>query len=252
MKDLQRKGRSEKTVSTYRRNIAVFYQDLPEDKQVGPDTLAEWSADLVARGYKPRSVNTRISAVNSLLTFLNLREYQLVKQIKPPQGEAKPELTRSEYLRLLSAAQMLGKEQAYFMVKIFTCIGLNVEDLSRVTVATVKGGRVMTESNGVQRIVPIPSSLRNELLAYIGRTGIQAGPIFVARSGKQLNRSTVTAVIRHLARDARVEEGKCNPRCLRRLYQTTREKIEAELAPILEENYERLLDEEQETIGWEN
>lgn len=247
---LRRKGCRPDTVQTYRRNLQAFYRSLPEGKQVGMDTLARWRESLSKEGYKPRTINVRISSVNGLLEFMDLQEYQLPQQLIPPK-EALPELTRNEYLRLLSAARTLGKERTYLLIKVFACTGLALEDLSRITAAAVEAGRVITNSNRVQRIIRFPSSLREELLNYIRREGLHNGPVFATRNGRLLDRSAVTSSIQRLARDAQVAPEKCNPRCLRKLYQTTWAGIEANFLLMIEQAHERLLDTEQLTIGWE-
>ena len=46
-------------------------------------------------------------------------------------------------------------------------------------------------------------------------------------------------------------EEKGNPRCLRKMYQTTRDGIERNVALLVERAQDRLLEEEQLTVGWE-
>lgn len=250
LETLRRKGCRAETVRTYHRNLQAFYRFLPEGKQVGMDTLAHWCEALSKEGYKPRTINVRISSVNGLLEFMNLQEYQLPQQLVSPK-EAQPELTRSEYLRLLSTARTLGKERTYLMIKVFACTGLALEDIPRVTAAVVEAGCVVTSSNGVRRIIRFPSSLREELLNYIRREGRRSGPVFVTNRGRTINRSAITDSIQRLARDAQVAPEKCNPRCLRKLYQATWAGIEANFLLMIEQAHERLLDTEQLTIGWE-
>lgn len=115
----------------------------------------------------------------------------------------------------------------------------------------VKESRVVISSNSAQRIIYVPATLREELGNYIQCTGILSGPIFVTRSGRQLNRTAVTAAIQGLAHDARVLPEKCNPRCLRKLYQSTMAGIEASVRLLVEQTHDRLLEQEQLTVGWE-
>ena len=165
--------------------------------------------------------------------------------------DVQPELTRNEYLRLLSAARALGKEQAYLLVKVFANVDLTVQELPQLTVEAVKESRVVISSNSAQRIIYVPATLREELGNYIQCTGILSGPIFVTRSGRQLNRTAVTAAIQGLAHDARVLPEKCNPRCLRKLYQSTMAGIEVSVRLLVEQTHDRLLEQEQLTVGWE-
>ena len=57
--------------------------------------------------------------------------------------------------------------------------------------------------------------------------------------------------IRRLCPAAQVAEEKGNPRCLRKMYQATRESIERNVALLVERAQDRLLEEEQLTVGWE-
>ena len=106
--DLAGRGRREETVRFYATKLKAFYDYLPPDKQVSRDTLETWRQALLAEGYAPATVNTHISAANGLLEFLGRRDLQLLGQLEPG-TEPQPELTRAEYLRLLSAAHVLEK-----------------------------------------------------------------------------------------------------------------------------------------------
>ena len=64
LEEMRRKGLLTSTLDTYRRNIAFLYDALPEDKTLRPGTLDRWQRDLLAEGYSPRTVNTRLSVAN--------------------------------------------------------------------------------------------------------------------------------------------------------------------------------------------
>ena len=55
-----------------------------------------------------------------------------------------------------------------------------------------------------------------------------------------------------LLRTARVPAGKGNPRCLKRLYQSTRSGMESNIALLVEQAIDRQLEQEQLAIGWED
>ena len=61
----------------------------------------------------------------------------------------------------------------------------------------------------------------------------------------------MTAAIQRLAQDARVAPEKCNPRCLQKLYRATQEQIRQNIALLVDQAHDRLLEQEQLTIGWE-
>ena len=244
------RGRRHETIQVYRPKLEAFYRFLPEDKRITADTLELWRAALLREGYSPGTANTHVSAVNGLLAYLGRRDLQLIGQLDTGE-EIQPELSRNEYLRLLATARNLGRERTYLMVKVFALTGIRVSELNRVTVRAVEEGHVLTACDGRQQYALIPSCLRTELAAYLQRAGITAGPIFVTRNGRPMRRTQVSGEIRTLCRDARVDGDKSNPRCLRRLYQVTQERIRDSVQMLAEQAHERLLEEEQLTVGWE-
>ena len=247
--DLARKGRVTGTLSAYRQNLYALYSDLPEDKIVRPETLNQWQQKLLEKGYSPRTVNVRLSVANGLMAFLGRRDLQSVGTLEV--DDVQPELTRTEYLRLLTTARALDKERLYLLVKLFGSTGIPVQELSRVTVEALHEGRFPVRSNGVVQLLHLPDFLRKELLAYAQRNGISSGPIFCTKSGKPLGRTAVTDSIKQLCRDARVSEEKANPRCLKRLWQSTQDGIRTQIDLLVEQACDRLMEAEQLTIGWD-
>ena len=244
------RGRRRETIQVYRPKVEAFYHFLPEDKRVAADTLELWRAALLREGYSPGTANTHVSAANGLLAYLGRRDLQLIGQLDTEE-EIQPELSRTEYLRLLATARNLGRERTYLMVKVFALTGIRVSELNRVMVRAVEEGRVLTACDGRAQYVLIPACLQKELAVYLRRVGITAGPVFVTRSGRPMRRTQVSGEIRTLCRDARVDGDKSNPRCLRRLYQVTQERIRDSVQILAEQAHERMLEEEQLTVGWE-
>lgn len=245
----QGEDRTSESIQKYARDLDALYHFLPEEKRIYPETLSQWRGSLLGEGYAPRTVNSMVSVANSFLKWLGHRELQLTGQLNIAYDQ--PELTRNEYLRLLSAARHLNKERTYLLVKVFTTVNITVLELPRLTVEAVRGDQVEFTANGVRYLAAIPSCLRDELLDYARRSCIASGPIFVTRTGKPLGRTAVTAYIQSLAQTARVAPEKCNPRCLHKLYQSTMDGIEAAVRVLAEQSHERLLEQEQLLVGWQ-
>ena len=161
--------RAEGTLQFYQRKLRRFYQDLPEDKIIRPDTMKNWQEKLLQDGYAPGSVNAFLSAANSYLDYIGHREYQLAGQLKdekPPQ----PELSRAEYLHLLRTAKALDKEKVYLLIKVFASTGLFAQELPEVTVEAVREGKIICNQNKYKQIVTVPACLQKELLDYARKT----------------------------------------------------------------------------------
>ena len=249
LEEMEEKGLRAGTVGTYRAKLESLYHVLPQSKQIVPDTLAKWKEHLLEEGYAPRTVNLAISTANNFLSWLGRRDLQLTSSMDLP-DDALPELTRKEYLRLLQTARNLEDERGYLLVKVFATTGLNVQDLSKLTVESVREGRLAVSPNRCKRLVRLPDCLQAELSHYIQHNQIAGGPVFRTRGGTPLSRSVVTKYIRDLCHDARVDENKGNPRCLRKLYLETLAGIEVNISLLIEQAHDRLLETEQLTIGW--
>lgn len=243
-------GYSPETLQGYRRKLEKLYTDLPEDKVIQSGFMDFWRSQLLKEGYSASTVNGFLSASNTFLEYMGHRELQAAEKVKL-KNAPQPELTRTEYLRLLQAAKLLGKEKGYLLVKLFATTPLNVQELSKVTVEAVQEGRLEATANGVKTLVRIPKYLRDELLGFANREGRLTGPLFVTKEGKALNRTYVCTIVRQLCRAAQVPEEKGNPRCLKRLYQSTLAAIEQSVALLVEQTLERQLEMEQMTVGWE-
>ena len=102
LQHLAHKGCRKASLEKYRRDLTRFRLMLPEDRCVRWDTVPRWREALMDRGYAPRTINSNVAEVNGLLDFLGHRELQLPGQLDVG-GDDQPELTRTEYLRLLSA-----------------------------------------------------------------------------------------------------------------------------------------------------
>lgn len=246
LESLQKSGCASETIATYRLKLNRLYQHLPEDKRIRAGTLEAWRRSLLESGYANSTINGCTAAANGLMNFCGHRELQIEKPLKYDYG-IQPELTRNEYLRLLSAARTLGKDREYFLIKVFASTGLILHDLPYVTAEAVREGKIKLQSS----VLHIPGCLQEELLGYIRREGIAAGPLFVTKTGTPIARNSITKMIQGVCRAACVDEKKATPRCLKKLYQTTRAGIQANLSLLAEQAYDRFLETEQLSIGWE-
>lgn len=238
------------TIDSYQRGLTKFFAWLPEDKVLCKGDMDRFQGDLLEQGYMPRTVNLLCSSVNGFLEFVGLREFQSTTQLPVGAEETPRELSRGEYLRLLSAARSLGKKRAYLLVKIFATTGLTVQELPSLTVEAVVAGYLVVYPSGVKRTIRISPCVQKELMDYIRQSGLREGPVFLGRNGKPIRRTVVTELIQSLSLDAKVAPEKCNPRYLHKLYSATREKILANLAELVDQTYDKLLEDEQMSTDW--
>ena len=253
---LKEKSRTAGTIENYRHSLEELYDYLPEEdggsgKYIGSGTLARWRGDLLQQGYAVRTVNARMSAVNKILEYRNRRDLQ-VAPMSVEQDGIQPELSRAEYLRLLNVAKMTEQERTYFLLKTIATMGIRMDELQEITVEHLREGRISVGKAPKRRTGRIPALLREELLGYAERKGIGSGALFLTKNGMPINRKHVHYSFKQLCQDARVAEEKVTPGCLRNLYYRTYETIQNSIAILTEQAYERMLEEEQATVGWES
>lgn len=241
LEHLAEKGRGKETIAKYRRDLYRLYGFLSPGGSLESGLLERWREAQLEEGYGPGTVNTCISAANSLFDYLGRRDLQIAP-MRLSGGGGQPELTRAEYLRLLQTARLLKKERLYLLVKVFGSVGIQVHELEQLTVKAAEAGQVSA--------LRIPDCLRAELLDYAGREHIHSGPIFLTRTGRPLRRTSVTGSISRLCREAQVDEVKGNPRCLRRLCLSTMGSIQLHFRLLAQQSYDHLLLSEQSAVAW--
>ena len=246
LKSLEEMGKSAETVKNYARSLDKLYAWLPGGKWLTEETLADWRDFMLAEGCASATVNMRISAANGYLAFVGRRDLQLLNQLEKKQAEV-PELTRTEYLRLLQTARNLGNSTGYFIVKLFGDTGIRPQDLPKVTVEAAQAGEIVLK----ERVLRLPDCLQKELLAYAKAQGKARGPLIAQRDGRPMARTQVNKQIERLCHDAQVPEEKASPECLRQLYRQTYGEIEQNISVLIRQAYDHLLEAEQATIGWE-
>lgn len=134
-----------------------------------------------------------LAALNGLLCFLGWNECG-VKPLRCQRSvfrSGERELTRTEYLRLLTTAREAGKERLYLVMETLCSTGMRVSELQFITVETLERGFATVDCKGKQRTVLMTKCLRRTLTGYCRRRGIRSGAVFVTRTGRPLDRSNI-------------------------------------------------------------
>ncbi len=252
LESLRQKNRGKSSLDTYRRSLAGLYAWLPEDKLLEKDTGVRWRRWMLEeKGFSHVTVNTQVSIMNTFLRYIGHRDWQVEEFVRKPAEQ--PELSREEYLRLLSAARKLGRERSYLLIKTMGGAGVRVQEMSQVTAEAVFSGTVELDSHNKQRLrtLYIPEPLRRELMEYMQRHHIKSGPVFLTRDGKPLSRSMIHHYVSAISQDAKVDSEKANPRCLWKMYQSIQEGIRVDIDRLVRQTYEQIVENEQVSIGWD-
>ena len=151
---LRTEERSAGTIEKYMRDAASFARWLGGD-EVTRQRTAAWKEHLLSREYAPRSINTMLSALNSLLRFLGWEECR-VKFLKIQRRLFRDEgrdLSQQEYQRLLSAARAQGKERLALLMEAICSTGVRVSEVRYLTVEAARRGKVEVALKGKIRAI---------------------------------------------------------------------------------------------------
>ena len=216
---LQMEEKSGATMEKYLRDIRRFACWLA-GRDINKELTSEWKCYLVSQGYAPTTVNAMLSALNSLLDFLDLRECR-VKFLKIQRRlfrDANRELTKEDYQRLLNTAHELGRERLRLLVETIGATGIRVSEVQFITVEAVQHGKAEIALKGKIRTILLPGKLCRKLLKYAKKQKTASGAIFRTRSGKELGRRQIWAELKGLCKHAGVEQEKVFPHNLRHLF----------------------------------
>jgi len=121
----------------------------------------------------------------------------------------------------------------------------------RVDHSTLAAWREQLLEKGLaSRTVNLRINVVNGFLNYLNLRDFQLIGGLMFQDDEPLHRSYVNAELRRLCTEAQVPDEKGNPRCLRKLYFKTQREIEENVRAQVEQTYDRMLEQEQRTVGW--
>ncbi len=228
---LRGEEKSGPTLEKYLRDVRAFAA-FAGGQELTKTLIIDYKHHLQERGYAVRSINSMLASINSLLRFLG-REDCRVKNIRQQRSVYCPEekeLTKSEYLRLLQAAQC--RPQLRLLMQTICSTGIRVSELKYFTVEAVRRGEVVIHCKSKTRTILVPGKLKAILLKYARAHKIHQGVIFLSRNGRPLDRSWIWAQMKKLCALAGVLASKVFPHNLRKLFARTFYSLEKDIAKL--------------------
>ena len=229
---LQEQERSPHTISKYAHDLTALRAYL-NGEPLTKTALIGWKAQLVAE-LAPASVNSMLVAVNGYLGFMGWPDLKikLLKIQKSVFVDESKELTRTEYERLVRAAERQENERLSLVGQTICATGIRVSELRFITAEAVQCGRAEISNKGKRRIVFLPAALRKLLAAYLRKQRKISGPVFTTRSGEPLDRSNIWRDMKALCQSAGVDPKKVFPHNLRHLFARTFYSIDHDLSRL--------------------
>ena len=220
--DLRQGEREESTVEKYVREVRQFASWLGKG-EVTKESVSGWKEHLRGAGYKPETINGKLSALNKFFRCMGWGECR-VKYLKIQRKLFRStgrELTKAEYVRLLETAAGLGKARLALLMETICATGIRVSEVKYITVEAIRAGRADIALKGKIRTVLLPNKLCRKLEKYAKKQKITSGEVFLTRSGKGITRRQIWAEMKWLCKRAGVESTKVFPHNLRHLFART-------------------------------
>ena len=156
---LKDEEKSTVTVEKYIRDVTVFFCHI-KGKELTKSVAVEYKSKLI-EVYKPASVNSILSSLNTFFCFINRQDcrvkmLKIQKQIFAPKEK---ELTKGEYERLLDTAKRRGNKRLYLLMQTVCSTGMRVSELKFITVSAVHSGVASINCKGKLRQVFLPKAL---------------------------------------------------------------------------------------------
>jgi len=223
--------KSPATVEKYLRDVRAFCAFAGE-RPLNKELVIDYKYHIIDAGYASRSVNSMLASINSFLNFLGLPELRakslrIQQQIYAPEEK---ELTKAEYLRLLSAAE--ARSQLHLIMETICATGIRVSELRSFTVESVRQENVVVRCKSKIRPILVGRKLRQKLLAYASAQKIRSGAIFLAKNGRPLSRTQIWAQMKRLCSRADVSIKKVFPHNLRKLFARCFYQIQKDIAKL--------------------
>lgn len=227
---LQREEKSPVTIEKYIHDVRAF-MEFASGYLINKELVLSYKQLLMKR-YAVRSVNSKLASLNSLLAFLGWTDCKVknLKLQKQTFSSEEKELTKNEYLRLLSAAQ--NNSRLHLIIQTICATGIRVSELQYFTVEAVRTGTVTVRCKSKTRNIFVPGKLKKLLLNYADKNGFNAGILFRTRTGRPVNRCNIWAEMKKLCAAAQVNPTKVFPHNLRKLFARTFYGIEKDIAKL--------------------
>lgn len=216
---LREEERSPATTEKYLRDIRAFAAFL-DSRAVTKDLAVQWKEHLLARGYAPATINSKLSAMNGFFRFMGWNGFtvKFLKLQRRPFRDASRELAREEYSRLLECARYLGKGRLELLMETICSTGIRVSEVRYITVEAARMGRADVSLKGKIRTILLPNRLCRKLLKFAKKQQISSGEIFLTKDGGGMSRFQIWREMKSLCRKAGIEATKVFPHNLRHLF----------------------------------
>ncbi|MDR2466359.1 MAG: tyrosine-type recombinase/integrase [Prevotellaceae bacterium] len=237
------KRASEHTLQAYRADLADFFdcvfgsREMIETEEITRPLVRRWIAEMTKKGLNPRTVNRRVSALNSFFKYLrraNIVEHNPVAgTVKPKISKRLPVFIPEDKIAAALDFRPDTEKNDYAALRdrvipeLFYATGMRISELVNLrhrdidfSLRQIK----VTGKRNKERIIPMTNNIREILADYTTKKreffpAPDSDQLFLSASGGKIGTNAVYLIVRKRLQIGGVT-GKCNPHVLRHTFAT--------------------------------
>lgn len=193
---LREKALSQNTIRVYLSSVRQFHARYGRVTRNNLQNYKNWLLDT----YKPRTVNLRLRALNCYLESIGKQSWRL-SFVRVQQKPFLENVISEEDYTYFKTCLKKDKEMFwYFVVRFLATTGARVNELIQIKAEHIYAGHIDLYSKGGKlRRIYIPSSLREEALAWLKERQLESSFVFSNRYGNHITSRGISSQLKKLA-----------------------------------------------------
>lgn len=187
---------SENTISSYLFAVKQFSNQYNEITLKNLRAYKVW----LIEGYKPKTVNLRLRAINCYLESIGKERWKLPFVRVQQKAFLENVISEADYEYFKNCLKRDDEMFWYFVIRFLAATGARVSELIQIKVEHIKRGHIDLYSKGGKlRRIYIPKALQEEALSWLADKQQESGFIFLNKYGERITTRGISGQLKKLA-----------------------------------------------------
>ena len=187
---------SENTISSYLFAVKQFSNQYDEITLKNLRAYKVW----LIEGYKPKTVNLRLRAINCYLESIGKERWKLPFVRVQQKAFLENVISEADYEYFKNCLKRDDEMFWYFVIRFLAATGARVSELIQIKVEHIKRGHLDLYSKGGKlRRIYIPKALQEEALSWLADKQQESGFIFLNKYGERITTRGISGQLKKLA-----------------------------------------------------
>ena len=186
---------SENTISSYLFAVKQFSNQYDEITLKNLRAYKVW----LIEGYKPKTVNLRLRAINCYLESIGKERWKLPFVRVQQKAFLENVISEADYEYFKNCLKRDDEMFWYFVIRFLAATGARVSELIQIKVEHIKRGHIDLYSKGGKLRIYIPKALQEEALSWLADKQQESGFIFLNKYGERITTRGISGQLKKLA-----------------------------------------------------